>query len=298
MHRPQVASRILMIRPTTFGFNAQAAETNIYMHASSLAETAIRDAALEEFDAMVAALRAHDIDVSVWDDVPPKPLPDAVFPNNWLSVWSDGTVFLYPMGPPNRRGERRSEIIKSCLPGVKVVDLSATEEHGGFLEGTGAIVFDHDNKVAYAALSERCDQELLEKHASLLGYRPVVFRTDYKGMPVYHTNVVLAVQPTTAILCAEVIQDSTELRKVRKALSRTHTVVEITTAQLVAFCANVLVVANKRGQHFLVLSQTAYDAFSEQQRTILGKTAQLLPVSIPTIERVGGGSARCMLAEM
>lgn len=298
MHRPQVASKVLMVRPTTFGFNTQAAETNAYMHKPTTVESGVRDSAIAEFDAMVGKLKSHDIDVVVWDDAPVQPLPDAVFPNNWMTAWPDGSVFLYPMGPTTRRGERRPEVVAAFSPNAKIVDLSASERQETFLEGTGAMVFDHDNQIVYGALSARCNQQLFEDHAHSLGYKPIPFHTDNNGTPVYHANIVIAIQPTTAVLCSEVITDPAEYRLVYDTLARTHEVVEITKQQMVAFCANVLPLANRRGEQFLVLSQEAHDAFTEEQRQILGKKMRLLPVPLPTIEQVGGGSARCMLAEV
>lgn len=288
-----------MVRPTTFGFNPQAAQTNAYMHKLSAAESAVRDAALAEFDGMVEVLRAHDIEFVVWDDVPKEPLPDAVFPNNWLTTWQDGSIFLYPMAPVNRRGERRPEIIARLSPRAKCIDLSKNEHRNVFLEGTGVMVFDHVHKIAYAGLSPRCDRQLFVQHAHELGYRPLAFHTKHNNAPVYHLNIVMAVQPKVAVLCSDLIADKDEKTEVLRTLEQTgHTVIQITPEQMMAFCANVLCVKNKHGDIFVVMSQGAHDAFTPAQRKLLAQDGQLLAMPLPTIEQVGGGSARCMLAEV
>lgn len=287
-----------MVRPTTFGFNTQAAKTNAYMHRPSTNEASVRDAALAEFDTAVSALRAKNIDVVVWDAVPRTPLPDALFPNNWLTSWDDGTLFLYPMSPISRRGERQPALIES-LKAAKIVDLSPSEHRNVFLEGTGAMVFDHDNRIIFATPSPRCNPELLRAHTKQLGYRTVTFKASHRGTPVYHTNLVMSILSNTAVVCTEVIALEAEKIAVLEVLKQTgHEIVDISADQLSKFCGNILAVANRQGKVFIVMSQSAFDAFTPAQRTTLSKYADLLPVALPVIERVSGGSARCMLAEL
>jgi len=292
-----------MVRPTTFGFDEQSAETNSFQHKMSLTPQQVRAQANNEFDAEVAALRQAGIEVVVFTDTDGQPKPDAVFPNNWLSTWPDGHMYVYPMNTPSRRGERSQnalDLLKRHFIVNHITDLSKAEGQGAYLEGTGAIVFDHANKVAYGCISPRCDQNLFEIHARQLGYEPVAFHAyGPKGVPVYHTNVVMGVQHTTAVLCGESITNPQERQLVEDTLTKTgHQLIKITQAQMADFCGNVLELANSQGQHFLALSQTAYNSFTPQQRNMLSQDKTLLPMAIPTIETIGGGSIRCTLAEL
>jgi len=292
-----------MVEPTTFGFDEQTAVTNAFQHKTNESQTAIQQAAAEEFKTLVATLQKHNIEVILFRDKPLPAKPNAVFPNNWLSTWPDGTVFTYPMATPSRRAERSQaalDMLRSSFDIEKVVDLSSSEQNGQFLESTGTIVFDHSNKIAYACLSSRCDGQLFTKHAQQLGYKPLAFHAfDQAGTPIYHTNLELAVQTTTAVVCLETIQNTAERKQVLESLEQTgHTVIPITQKQLDAYCANVLEVRSTDGQSFLLLSQSAYDAFAPQQREMLANDKTLLPVALPTIQEIGGGSARCMVAEI
>lgn len=299
----QSARSLLMVRPVTFGFDSETAVSNAFQHESPLSNEKIRARALKEFDTSVEKLREHGIDVTVFEDPENQEKPDAVFPNNWLSTWQNGHIFLYPMATESRRRER-SEVALSLLRDkfktTEVIDLSAFEAEGKYLESTGVIIFDHVAKIAYGSLSIRCDEELFREHMTALGYEPVVFHSyDKAGMPIYHTNVLMGVQTETAVVCLEAITDEEEKKLVINKLQASgHTIVDISQAQMQSFCGNVLEIQNEKDERFLVLSQTAYDAFTVEQREALSRDKTLLPISIPTIETIGGGSARCMLAEI
>ena len=294
----------MMVRPTSFGFNEQTARTNTFQTKLTMSQATLRQKAEQEFEAMVATLRDHGIHATVFEDPDcSHAKPDAVFPNNWLSTWANGHVFLYPMATESRRAERNFsalQILSQNFKITQVTDLSETEKYGAYLESTGAMIFDHQNKIAYGCISPRCDASLFTSHALELGYTPVTFHAyDPADVAIYHTNVLMGVASTTAVICAEAISDDVERTTVLDALRSTgHTVVEISQAQMAAFCGNVLELQNDKGELFLVMSQTAYDAFTPEQRTILGQDKTLLPFDIATIETVGGGSVRCMLGEV
>lgn len=299
----QSARAVLMVQPLTFGFDVQTAETNSFQVESLLADKEIRQRANDEFDAMVAGLRAHGVTVQVYRDADLSYKPNAVFPNNWLSMWPDGTVYLYPMATESRRVERSQAAINEIAAEFKVgeiVDLSDAETRTQYLESTGVIIFDHPNKVMYGCISERCDEQLFLEHAKQLGYEAVVFHAyDLLGNPIYHTNVMMGVQASTAVICAESITDAAERERVVSKLKATgHEIVEISYTQMAAFCGNILELRNDKNEHFLAMSQSAYDSFTSEQRNILAQDKTLLPFTVPTIETIGGGSVRCMLAEV
>jgi hypothetical protein len=299
----QSTQSLLMVRPTTFAFDSETAISNAFQHESPLSDNELRVKALQEFDESVEKLRTHGIDVTVFEDPENQDKPDAVFPNNWLSTWQDGHIFLYPMATESRRRERSEvalKLLRDKFKTTELIDLSAFENEGKYLESTGVIIFDHTNKLAYGSLSIRCDEALFTEHVKALGYTPIVFHSyDPTGMPIYHTNVLMGVQTETAVICLDAITDEQEKEMVVKNLEGTgHSIIAITYSQMQSFCGNVLEVQNNKSERFLILSQTAYNAFSQEQRDTLSKDKQLLPITIPTIETIGGGSARCMLAEI
>lgn len=299
----QSAAAMLMVRPASFGFDTQTAQTNTFQHVIGESSAAVRRHAEAEFDAFVQVLRSHDIEVVVFDDAPTPPKPNAVFPNNWLTTWSEGRVYLYPMATESRRIERNPDILsmlRERFTVSEVIDISVAEETGVILEGTGAMVFDHAHKIVYGAVSPRCNRGLFEQHAEVLGYRPIAFTAqDKQGVPIYHTNVMMGVQSTTAVVCGESIIDTAEREQVFSTLRQTgHEVVDITHNQMDQFCGNVLEVRNVRDEPFLVMSSTAYRAFTPAQKEVLARDKTLVCADIPTIEQVGGGSARCMLTEI
>jgi hypothetical protein len=303
MKHSHLASQVFMVYPASFGYDDQTAATNMFQHQPTVTRAAVTARAVAEYDAMVVALRAHGIGVVDFHDEPEPPKPNAVFPNNWLTSWPDGRVFLYPMATPSRRSERSPAALHELKRRFElgdVLDLSELEQQERYLEGTGVIVFDHVNRLGYAAVSPRCDATLAAEHIESLGYRPVIFHAaDARGTAIYHTNVLMGIQTTTAVICAETIANLPERRRVVDSLEQTgRRVIAITQDQMGHFCGNVIELQNEAGEAFLVLSQTAYDNFTADQRAVLAADKTLLPVAIPTIEAVGGGSARCMIAEI
>lgn len=289
-----------MIRPAAFGFNPETAASNAFQN--ELAGDTARQA-LDEFDGFVAEIKKHGIPVLVIDDhvVPAK--PDAVFPNNWFSTHANGTIVLYPMLAPNRRTERRTDVVemlKSEFGYRTVHDLSRFEQEGKFLEGTGSLVFDHEQKIVYAAISARTDRDVLLELCELLGYLPLVFSTVGKNSrPVYHTNVVMALNDTIAVVCLDCITPPEDRRAVERMLAISEKkILPISLSQLEAFAGNMLFVNAPNGERFVLLSQTAWNSLDASQKILLEESARPIVANIPLIESAGGGSARCMIAEL
>ncbi len=298
-----LASTILMVRPAAFGFNKETAANNYFQSNPGLAKEELQQKALAEFDRMVLKLRENDIDVVVIEDSREPSKPDAIFPNNWLSTSPDGKLFVYPMYAPSRRTEKRDDILEQLAKEFDVKDVqdwSEFEAEGRFLEGTGSMVMDHDNKLIYAAISERTNISVLEKFSATNGYQAIVFlATDRQGRPVYHTNVVMALGERFCVLCEEAIDEEWELIAVRQLLESTvHTIIPITREQMHHFAGNMLEVKSRKGENVLVLSQTAFNSLRKEQKEMLEAYAGLLPIEVPTIEQVEGGSVRCMMAEL
>ena len=298
-----IASTILMIRPAAFGFNEETAVNNFFQSDPGTGKEQIQELALREFDSMVEALQKQDISVLVINDTRHPPKPDAIFPNNWFSTLPNGIISLFPLYASNRRAERREEILEKLANEFVVRDVqdwSEFEAEGRFLEGTGSMVIDHDNKMIYASVSERTSLSVLEKFAAGAGYQAIVFlATDKNGQPVYHTNVVMTLGEKFAVLCEEAIEEEWELIAVRQLLESTnHAIIPITREQMHHFAGNMLEVKNKRGENYIVLSETAFNSLQKEQRRMLEAYAQLLPVAVSTIEEVEGGSVRCMMAEI
>ena len=292
-----------MIRPAAFGFNSETASNNFFQVKPEDEKLSLQESALAEFENMVSSLRAKGIDVIVVDDTAEPAKPDAIFPNNWFSTFPNGIVAVYPMFAISRRKEKRDDILeylKSEFLLTDIEDWSEFEAEQRFLEGTGSMVIDHDNKLIYAAISERTHPAVLEKFAYSHKYQAIVFlATDAMGRPVYHTNVVLTLGNGFAVLCEEAIEEEWELIAVRQLLESTgHEIIPITRIQMNSFAGNMLELTNGSGDNFLVMSQTAYESLENKQREKLSQFAELLPIAIPTIERVEGGSVRCMMAEI
>lgn len=299
----QATATVFMVRPTRFTFNAETAHSNHFQgFIAGLDDAAIQARAFAEFDAMAARLRAQGVQVLVFDDTPEPHTPDAVFPNNWGTFHPDGRVLLYPMCAANRRPERRPDILAALARQFtvrEIVDFSAYEEQGRFLEGTGSIIFDHRHRVAYACLSARTDLELLNEVCARLGYTPLAFHAhDALGQDIYHTNVMMCVGTGFAVVCLESIPAAERTAVVASLTSTSHEIVAISREQVARFAGNMLELRSGAGNPLLAMSQSAYEALTPLQRHTLGQYAQLLPLAIPTIETIGGGSARCMLAEV
>jgi hypothetical protein len=289
-----------MIRPVRFGYNAQTAVNNVFQ---SVEDQDAQVRALEEFDAFVALLRQHSIDVTVVDDTPAPHTPDSIFPNNWVSFHDDGRVVLYPMYAANRRLERKPHVIAALRTRFRVttpINLSDYEQQDRFLEGTGSMVLDRTHKIAYACLSQRTDATVLEDFCRRLGYTPHTFTaTDATGYPIYHTNVMMCIADTYAVICLDSIADADERQQtVRRLESTGKTIVPITLAQMNHFAGNMLQVNNVLGNRFLVMSSQAYHSLTSGQISQIEQRNPILHSSLDTIERNGGGSARCMIAEV
>ena len=290
-----------MIRPYRFHPNPETAADNAFQQAVAEGEMpAISAAAQREFDAAVETLRASGVTVHVVDDTATPEKPDAVFPNNWFSTHHDGRVALYPMYSAARRRERRHDLIDELRKHYRiadVVDYSSCEEQGQCLEGTGSLVLDHVNKIAYASLSHRTHPDVLKRFCDDFGYEPVTFRSQSAdGRPVYHTNVVMCVGSDFAIVGTEMIPLESERVGVQNLLEATgHEVVEVTPDQISEFAGNAIELHNAKGEKLLVLSSRAAAALADEQRSTIEGYARLVPLRLPTIE-LAGGSARCMIA--
>ena len=301
----QATSHILMIRPVRFGFNEQTAGTNAFQNVAVAARTkdVAQEAASREFDEMTRQLLAAGVEVMIYDDTAEPDTPDSIFPNNWVSFHASGTVVLYPMQAENRRLERRMDIIDDLgtrFHVSKVVDLTHFEQEGKFLEGTGSLVLDRMQRIAYACLSPRTHPEVLAEFSRRTGYSVVAFNAvDAQGMPVYHTNVVMCMGDTFAVICLAAIGDPDERLAVRKSLESTGKYIfEITPEQMAQFAGNMLLVTTRKNQKLLVMSTAAHTSLTARQRDILDDFATLLHVDLSVIEGNGGGSARCMMAEV
>ncbi len=300
----QYTSNLLMVRPASFQFNVETAVSNAFQKSlDGLTAEEIKQKAIEEFDAYVEKLRTNKINVTVIQDTLEPAKPDAIFPNNWISMHENGNVFLFPMNTENRRLEVRPEIIDTLKASFiihDIQDLRTSIQENKFLEGTGSIIFDHIHKMAYACLSPRTDKDIFLQYCKMIGYEPIYFTSaDAQDNLVYHTNVMLTIGDTFAVICLESINDNGEQYYIGKRLKETgHEIIDITFAQMNAFAGNMLQVQNTEGKTFLVMSETAFHSLTAEQIAQIENHTSILPVSIPTIETIGGGSARCMIAEI
>ena len=300
----QTTDTVLMIEPAAFGFNAETAQNNYFQINSENAETQTK--ALQEFNNFVEKLRSKGINVIIVKDTLEPHTPDSIFPNNWISMHQDGTVVLYPMCAVNRRWERRNdilEILKRNFSVKEIVDLSAPENDGKFLEGTGSMIFDHDNKIAYGSVSLRLDEKLFREFCEKFGFEPVVFHSyqtaNNERLPIYHTNVMMCVADQFVVICLDCIDDETERVKVVNAIVNSgKEIIEISEEQMQQFAGNMLQVQNYEGKKFLVMSQSAYQSLTPEQILNIEKYSEIIYSDLETIETNGGGSARCMLAEV
>ncbi|MDQ0638882.1 hypothetical protein QF042_002447 [Pedobacter sp. W3I1] len=297
----QTTNHILMIRPVDFKFNEQTAGNNKFQIATT--ETNVQTAALKEFDAFVDLLRQNNVDVTVVDDTLQPETPDSIFPNNWVSFHEDGSVYLYPMFSENRRLERRKEILEDLKEKFEVnhiSDLSFYEHQHAFLEGTGSMVLDRTNKIAYTCLSVRTDEEVLNNFCMLTGYKPVAFQAvDGSNFPIYHTNVMMCIGDRFAVICLDSIKDPEEKLKVTISLKGSgKEIIEISLEQMNKFAGNMLQVSNADNKSLLVMSEQAYLSLTAEQIAALQQYSKIIYAPLYTIEKNGGGSARCMLAEI
>ncbi|MEX0875829.1 MAG: arginine deiminase-related protein [Phycisphaerales bacterium] len=308
--RAQRASRVLMIRPSGFRRDHEAAQTNSYMQVPTETADRVREQAKAEFDAVASALRDAGIGVLVFEDE--IGLPDSVFPNNWISFHqpagsrdkSDAVVVTYPMLPEARRRERRVEILDAVARFTGTtpdhIDLSTLEQDGEFLEGTGSLVLDRVHGKAYACVSGRTTDQALDTWADEMGYEVVRFHAaDQGGNPVYHTNVIMSIGEKLAVACLESITDPDEYDAVEASLRQDgRDLMTITLDQVAHFCGNILELQNRKGESVFAMSKSAYEHFTPSQRERFESLGRVVRVAIPTIEYVAGGSVRCMLAEL
>jgi len=291
-----------MIRPVNFGFNEETSASNAFQNRNA-DKNGVNERAQREFDGMVNTLRENGVDVTVIEDTPEPYTPDSVFPNNWVSFHADGNIFLYPMQAENRRLERREDIIaqlEDCFKVGHIIDLSRFERENKFLEGTGSMVLDRQNKIAYACISPRTNREVLNLFCEQAGYTAVSFdATDEHGKAIYHTNVLMCIGSKFAVICLDSIPNPHEKVVVTESLKSTQKeIVGISFVQMNHFAGNMLEVKNTKGETLIVMSQNAYNALFEEQKSILQKYGKLVYADINTIETNGGGSARCMMAEV
>ncbi|HRH48032.1 MAG TPA: arginine deiminase-related protein [Panacibacter sp.] len=300
----KTASEILMIRPASFGFNAETAANNVFQTApETLTQQQVQQKAVEEFDNFIDTLRKKKIEVIVVQDTANPPKPDAIFPNNWFCTLSDGSVCVFPMYATNRRIEKRDDLLQMLTEQFKVRDVEDWSEYEAehlFLEGTGSMIIDHAYKIIYACISPRTNKTVLEKFAHAHGYKAMLFHSkDEHKTDVYHTNVIMHLGDGYAVICMESIPDETERIALSQLLISTgHEIIPITFEQVRKYAGNMLQVQNKSGKKFTILSRSAYMSLTSEQKKIFNYHTTLLPIDINTIETVGGGSVRCMMAEI
>ncbi|MFN0216659.1 MAG: citrulline utilization hydrolase CtlX [Saprospiraceae bacterium] len=303
--RQQTTPHILMVRPANFAFNEETAASNAFQSRDGkLSAAEMRERAMQEFDGFVSQLRAAGVDVIVAEDTALPVKTDAVFPNNWVSFHQEGFIVTYPMLAPTRRLERSEAIIETVLDkgfhADKRLHFETSEAADRFLEGTGSIIFDHQHRLAYACLSPRTDEDMLEDLCQSIGYQKLVFHSvDGNGQDIYHTNVMMALGETFVVICLDSVRDQDERKMLEEKFRETQKeILDISLAQMNSFAGNMLQVRNTSGQTILVMSSQAYRALTPAQIEQLSKHTQLLHAPIDTIETYGGGSARCMMAEV
>ena len=307
-HMNQSTSSVFMVRPNSFRKNEETATNNHYQRdISQTSPEEIIERAQEEFDGLAAQLTAAGIEVVVFDEAEPHKTPDALFPNNWISTHADGTVALYPMFAPNRRTERREDVplVLEHQFGFdvrQIIDFTEFESHNKFLEGTGSIVLDRINRKAYAALSDRTDARALEHFCDQLDFEPVTFEAfqtvDNQRLPIYHTNVMMSIGSGYAVVCLNCIDSDEERKRVVDAIAQDGLeLIDISEEQVNQFAGNMLEVTGNEGP-VLVMSASAYQSLAPGQIEKLQQHTTLLHAPLPTIETCGGGSARCMIAEI
>ena len=301
----QVTSQLLMVRPANFSSNKETIETNKFQNdlTADLKENT-QNQAVREFDKMVNLLRDHEISVIDIDDIKELENTDAVFPNNWVSFHQDNTVVIYPMMARSRRSEKRYDILEyltkyQSFKIDRIIDMSYLEEENLFLEGTGSMIFDRVNKTVFACKSSRTSLEALEIFCRDMGYNPIVFEAIIDNYPIYHTNVMMSLGKKTAFLCSESIKDKADnllIKNYFKDLEKN--IIEISPEQMNNFAGNVLEVENGKGESHIIMSDSAYKALDHKQLDSISSVANIIAIPLPTIERYGGGSARCMIAEI
>lgn len=300
----QITNHILMIRPAHFGYNEETAKNNAFQTKTEAIDFSNLEAtARQEFDQMVELLQSKGINVMVIEDTDQPVKPDAVFPNNWISFHENSSIITYPMYAKNRRIERREDIIEKVGQHFNIKNrysFEFYEDEDLFLEGTGSMILDRPSKIVYACLSPRTDATLIDKFNVLMGYRSCIFRSvDRSGKDIYHTNVMMALGEDFVVICLESIPDEDSRKELRSLFENTgKQIIEINYAQMEAFAGNMLEVLGSNDKRYLVMSRTAYDSLTNEQIQTLSALTNILAVPIPNIEKHGGGSVRCMMAEI
>lgn len=297
----QSTSHILMIRPTHFAFNEETAASNAFQLRSR--EVNVHRKGLSEFDDFVLLLRKNDVNVEVVEDTPQPHTPDSLFPNNWISFHEDGTLCLYPMYARSRRAERKEHVLEKIKEQFQIarrLDLTYYEKNNLFLEGTGSMVLDRKNKIAYACLSPRTELKVLTEFCEKMDYEPVTFTAvDKNGLRIYHTNVMMCIGDQYAVVCLDSIPDAREKANLAHTIAKTRKdIIEINYDQLHSFAGNMLQVEDRQGQKLLVMSSQAFRSLAPEQVQKLNSYNRIVHASLETIETNGGGSARCMMAEI
>ena len=289
-----------MVRPAAFGYNIETAVNNTFQHVPKSGQEEIKAEALSEFDQLVSILQNEGVEVEVVEDSASPVKPDAIFPNNWISFHEDGTLVTYPMYAPLRRQERREEIIADLQHKYHVtrrVSLEHYESEGNFLEGTGSMVLDRVNKIAYACISQRTDPAILQQWAEIMGYTPFTFAARFDGQDIYHTNVMMAIGDGVSIVCLDVVEESRREALYQSLADQKREVVVLRADQVGSFAGNMLAIRTKDGRQLMVMSRTAHESLDEQQRNAIERYARIISSDVNTIETIGGGSVRCMIAE-
>ena len=299
-----VTDTIMMIRPFGFAYNIETAKDNVYQNLdASFSSKDVSEKAKLEFDLFVNVLKKAHINVIEFNDSNNEYTPDSVFPNNWISTHLDGTIHLYPMYAANRRLERRADILRYLKKNFIVNNINKNflqyELQNKFLEGTGSLVLDRENRIAYACISNRTNQSLLIEWCTNMQFKPCFFTAKDSGQHVYHTNVVMSVCQDMVFVCLDCITNILERNELVKMINSTHKqIINISFSQMNSFLGNVLELKNKYGDSFLVMSTTAFNTLSDSQKKIINKKNSILHSPLHTIEYFGGGSARCMIAEI
>lgn len=297
----QTTSHILMIRPCGFAYNAQTAINNAFQVQGN--ESNVQQKAAREFDDFVSLLRSNGVDVIVTDDTPEPHTPDSIFPNNWVSFHDDGSLLLYPMYAANRRAERKEHVLQRIAEQFDIrrkIDLSNYENGERFLEGTGSMVLDRDNRIAYACLSPRTDEKVLNDFCRQMNYKAVVFEaSDQHNQPIYHTNVMMCVADRYVVICLDSIKDGAQREATETVIKNSaKAIIPISPEQMNHFAGNMLQIENKDGEKLLIMSTQAYESLTEGQIQLLTFFNRIVHSPLTTIETNGGGSARCMMAEV
>ncbi len=293
-----LSEKVLMIEPKGFCFNKETSADNFFQSEETIKVPG--ETAMKEFHDLKNKLVKAGIEVIVFSPEDELTTPDSVFPNNWFSTTPSGELILYPMKAVNRRIERRKEIIdKIKSENTKLIDLTPMEDRNIFLEGTGSLVLDHESKIAYASLSDRTNKEAILEWCKVMNYEPVIFTSfDKNNEPIYHTNVVLTLGDGFAIVCLDAIKNKQERENLEKKLSEKNELIKLSIMQMHAFCGNCLQLKNSDGDKFIVMSSQAYQSFTEKQKSRMIRHSTIIYSGLSTIETLGGGSARCMIAEI